>query len=419
MAVTPLRFAIVGLSGYARVHAEAVQWLQSLGLARLTAVVARAPDRLENAEQIDALQTQGVQLFGDFEELLHHGNSRTDVVTLPVGIYLHAEMSVAALEAGLHVYCEKPAAATPQEVQQMKAVQRRTGRKLVIGFQHLYSPSVQTLQARISDGRLGPLRRATLLHAWPRSVAYYRRNDWAGKLKLGDRWVLDSPANNAMAHYLLNVLYLAEPDPQRVARPAEMQAELYRVNPIESTDLTQLRVTTDTRVEAFATLTHASTSEIGPALELTFERGRALWLGDDGHTTVWYRYGTSERFSNDAPRWRFAAFRDLVDAIREDREPFSTPERVLPHALAIQAMHESCPEIRTVPDAWVREEQARECVPPYRSARFRRVRDLDRVLKRAFEARAFFSELDVPWAAANPPLETQDFEKRNNSPGDF
>jgi len=84
------------------------------------------------------------------------------------------------------------------------------------------------LKRDLLDGRYGrPLRLATLC-AWPRDRAYYRRNSWAGRLRDGDSgaWVLDSPANNAMAHFLHNALFLLGPAMTHSALPAAVTAEL-------------------------------------------------------------------------------------------------------------------------------------------------------------------------------------------------
>ncbi|MBK7256336.1 MAG: Gfo/Idh/MocA family oxidoreductase [Ignavibacteriae bacterium] len=203
----PVRFVVIGLGGYGLVHIEAVRWLARQGLGRLTGVVALPVDRAARPDMVASLQQEGVVLYESVEQFMSSGIRTADVLTVPIGIHEHVPVSIAAMEAGLHVYCEKPVAGTVQEVDQLIAARDRTGRHCVIGFQHIYSNSLRQLKARIQGGRLGSLTRATLFSGWPRSKQYFTRNEWTGKLRIGQDWILDSPANNANAHYLLNILY--------------------------------------------------------------------------------------------------------------------------------------------------------------------------------------------------------------------
>ena len=96
-------------------------------------------------------------------------------------------------------------------------------------------------------------------------ASYYNRNDWAGRIKSDSgEWVLDSPANNAMAHYLHNALYVLGETPTTSARPISVQAELYRANPIENYDAAVLRVMTDKNVEVLFYGAHTVPDEAHP-----------------------------------------------------------------------------------------------------------------------------------------------------------
>ncbi|HHL72587.1 MAG TPA: Gfo/Idh/MocA family oxidoreductase, partial [Bacteroidetes bacterium] len=240
----PIRFAVIGLGGYAQVHVQAVRWLARTGQARLSAVVVRERERGQHAEAIHRLRRQGVRFFSSYADLLAESTACADVLTVPTGIHQHAEISIAALQAGLHVYCEKPAAATVSEVDRMISAADRTGRLCTIGYQYLYNTTIRDLKKMICSGRTGAVRSIRLLCGWPRSEAYYQRNEWAGRLRLNDTLVLDTPANNAMAHFLFNALWLARDDAHSSARPHRVEAELFRANDIESADTVLLRVLT-------------------------------------------------------------------------------------------------------------------------------------------------------------------------------
>jgi predicted dehydrogenase len=302
------------------------------------------------------------------------------------------------MRAGLHIYCEKPLAATLPEVDSLIGVKRETGRRVAVGFQHIFSNSMQQLKARICDGRLGRVKSVALMCGWPRSAQYYSRNEWTGKLRLGKNVILDSPANNAHAHYVMNVLYLASAVPRGAATPVELDAELYRANRIESPDTVQLRFITDGGARVFIVLTHANEKPNGPVMTLECERGKVAWVSDNGATTITYADGTEEKFDNLLhDKWRYEGFRDFVGAVREGRDSLCPPELARAQTLTINAMHESAPEIVTVPDAEVDEVEDWEMFPPDTRGKFRRVRHLDDLMQDAVRQRRMFSELGVSW----------------------
>jgi predicted dehydrogenase len=321
------------------------------------------------------------------------------VLTVPIGIHAHVPVSSAAVRGGLDVYCEKPVAATVQEVDALIRAEAETGRTVAIGFQHICSNSMRQIKKRIVDGRLGAVRRLELFCGWPRSNAYYSRNEWTGRLKLGKEWILDSPANNANAHYVMNALYLSSPHAGKAATPARVHAELYRGNEIEGPDTVQMRISCIEGAEIHIILTHANWYVNGPRMTLHCEHGRAYWQTDLGKTLIRYTGGRTEEFNNQVhDQWRFEGFRDLVEAIRERRPPLCPPELARAQTLTINAMHESCPQVAAVPSEFLSDVEDLEMYPKNTRAQFRRINDLDEYLAVAMAEDVMLSELGIPWA---------------------
>jgi len=395
----PLRFTVIGLGGYGLIHIEAVRWLASLGLGRLAGVVALEADRQARPEVARALQQDGVILYDSVKQFLKDGIEATDVLTVPIGIHAHVPVSSAALKAGLDVYCEKPVAATIQEVDALLETEKDTGNTVAIGFQHIFSNSMRQIKKRIVDGRLGPVRHLELFCGWPRSLAYYSRNEWTGRLKLGKDWILDSPANNANAHYVMNALYLSSPLAGIAAVPARIHAELYRGNDIEGPDTVQMRIGCTEGAEIHIILTHANWYVNGPRMTMHCEHGTAYWQTDLGKTLIRYTSGRTEEFNNLVhEQWRFEGFRDLVEAIREGRPSLCPTRLARAHTLAINAMHESCTQVVAVPPEYLSDEEDWEMFPKTTRAQFRRINDLDEYLAVALAEDVMLSELGIPWA---------------------
>lgn len=396
----PLRFVVIGLGGFGLVHLQAVKWLEEQGTGKLTGIVALEIDRQRHPDLVESYTRDGVRFYEDIDDFFENGLDTADVLTVPIGIHQHVPVSIRAMKAGLDVYCEKPVSATVQEADELILAEKETGRKIAIGYQHIYSHSIQELKKRISSGLLGRPKSIKLMCGWPRSLQYFGRNEWTGKLRLNGHWILDSIANNACSHYVLNTLYLASENPVFAAKVATLDAELYRANKIESTDTVQMKFKTADDVEGYIILTHTNWYENGPVLHIPCENGVAYWQGDNGMTFIKYNDGTTEEFNNlTNPKWRFNGFNDLVQAIRYDRPTICTPQLARTQTMVINAMHESCPEIGTIPEHYIREVEDWEIFPPDTKGHFRRVVNMDEYMHIAFQEEKFLSELNILWAS--------------------
>lgn len=396
----PVRFVVIGLGGYGLVHIEAIRWLARQNQGRLVGVVALAMDRSARPQLAAELESEGAVLYATVEEFFARGVATADVLTLPIGIHEHVPVAIRALEAGLHVYCEKPVAATVQEVDRLIEAEARSGRKVAIGFQHLGSVSMQRLKGVLTAGRLGTVRDISLMCGWPRSVQYFQRNQWAGRLRVGNDWILDSPANNAHAHYVMNALYLASPQRDEAASPQSVRAELWRAHNIESADTVQSHIETAGGVHVWVLVTHAGGFANGPVMHITCDNGRVYWLTDEGRTTVRYADGRHECYDNCSHAlWRFDGFKNFVDAINGRAKVTCTPEIARAQTLAVNLMHESCRSIVTVPGSHVTEQEDWEMFPPNTKGLFRRITGVDAAMHVAFHEGAFLSELGLAWTA--------------------
>ncbi|MGB4266714.1 MAG: Gfo/Idh/MocA family oxidoreductase, partial [Limnochordia bacterium] len=91
----------------------------------------------------------------DYEELL--ADPSIDVVHVLTPNKWHAPMTIAALQAGKHVMCEKPMAKTAVEARAMVEAAKATGKLLTIGYQNRYRSDVQYLHNVCRAGELGEI----------------------------------------------------------------------------------------------------------------------------------------------------------------------------------------------------------------------------------------------------------------------
>lgn len=152
----PIRVGLVGYGGIGRVHAMALRDIPFLyGLpANTVQIVGVATTRPETAQK--AAQEIGCEFAtADYRELL--ARSDIDFVDVTTPNQSHAEIVIAAAQAGKHIYCEKPLAMNVAEGQQMVAAAEQAGIKTQMTFNLRFFPALNRAKQLIEAGFLGNL----------------------------------------------------------------------------------------------------------------------------------------------------------------------------------------------------------------------------------------------------------------------
>ena len=166
------------------------------------------PVKRSIAEATDELASDAAMRFGfekstsDWRSIIN--DPEIDLVDIATPNNLHAEIAIAALEAGKHVICEKPLARTVEEATKMYEASRGTDRVHMVAFNYRRTPAVSLAKRYIDEGAIGRILnvRATYLQDWsadPSSPLSWRfKKSIAGSGAVGDilTHVLD------MARYL-------------------------------------------------------------------------------------------------------------------------------------------------------------------------------------------------------------------------
>ena len=97
--------------------------------------------------------------FADPYKMVQHPD--VDLVSICVRVPFHHQLGMAALNAGKHLYCEWPLAATTEQAQQMRDLAVRKGVRHMVGLQARGAPRVQSRQR---PGRRGLRWQGTFLH---------------------------------------------------------------------------------------------------------------------------------------------------------------------------------------------------------------------------------------------------------------
>ncbi len=166
-----LKVAVIGCGSIAK-HRHLVEY-HAHPEVEITAVCDIVEERAkEMAEKYKA------KAYTSYEELLAKENIDAISVCLPNA--LHAPVSIAALNAGCHVLCEKPMATSREEADQMIEAASKNNKKLMIAHNQRFVPSHVKARKLIADGEVGRIYsfRTAFGHGGPESWSADGRDSW-------------------------------------------------------------------------------------------------------------------------------------------------------------------------------------------------------------------------------------------------
>ncbi|HEX2224503.1 MAG TPA: Gfo/Idh/MocA family oxidoreductase [Thermoanaerobaculia bacterium] len=193
------RLGFVGLGWIGRMRLEAVAGPE--GPAEAVALCDPSSPCLEDA----AKTHPGLPCFDDFQAMLDRaGELRLDGVVIATPNSLHAPQTLAALDRGLAVFCQKPLALSAAEARGMVAAARRADRLLGVDYSYRFTDGAQALRGLAQKGELGRIfSLETVFHnAYGPDKPWCRDRTLAGGGALMDLgvhlvdlafWLLDDP----------------------------------------------------------------------------------------------------------------------------------------------------------------------------------------------------------------------------------
>lgn len=342
----PLKIGVVGIGGYGGSIIHLLTQESAGGPEHFDLVAVCSNDFPKHPKSVDQLTQAGVKLVEDYDEFL---KLEMDAVWLPLPIPLHRPFTEKALAAGKVVMCEKPAAGSVDDVDGMIAAREKYKLPVAIGFQDVYDPTTLPLKREILAGDLGKIKHATVMACWPRDSQYYGRADWAGAFKIGQSWVMDSPVNNALSHYVNLPLFLLGQDEASSAKVLSIESELYRVNPIENYDTASVRINLEGDKSLLVLFTHACEETINPCVWIQGENGSVVRTSESIEITTPKGKRTVTR---DTARLRASMVERLANLIRnvpDTERGLATLEVARTQVLVVNAASEAS-AVHQLPD---------------------------------------------------------------------
>lgn len=155
------------------------------------------PDEIEPAALFDADAARArtvaekhnvPKVCAGYEELL--ADPSIDIVSVATPNFLHAPITIAALEAGKHVHVEKPIAMNAAEAQAIVDARNRAGRKVMVGLNNRFTDTARYAKRYAIEGHLGEIYHARC--GWRRRAGYNLYGSWfADKQRSGGGPLID------------------------------------------------------------------------------------------------------------------------------------------------------------------------------------------------------------------------------------
>lgn len=144
-----LRIGVVGCGYWGP---NLIRNFRSLPDCSLTSICDASASRLKHMSSLHP----GVNTYESFDAMLAADN--TDAVAVATPVHAHFALARRCLEAGKHVFIEKPMASSSKECEALVAAAKQRGLTLMIGHTFLYSPAIRMIKEIIDAGQIGAIR---------------------------------------------------------------------------------------------------------------------------------------------------------------------------------------------------------------------------------------------------------------------
>lgn len=169
--MTKLRVAVIGCGSIAK--NRHLGEYQNNDAVEIVAVCDLVEERAQ-----EAAGQYGAKAYTSYEEMLEV--EKIDAVSVCLPNYLHAPVSIAALNAGCHVLCEKPMATSREEAEEMIKAAKANDKKLMIAHNQRFVSSHQKARALIASGEVGKIYsfRTAFGHGGPEGWSADGKDSW-------------------------------------------------------------------------------------------------------------------------------------------------------------------------------------------------------------------------------------------------
>lgn len=177
-----LKFSIIGCGRISKWHVEAI--VNNKDDAVLVSVCDILPEKAEEKANIyiKYIQDAKVKIYTDYKEMIDKED--IDVITIATESGYHPEIAIYCMNKGKHVIVEKPMALSTKDADNMIKAAKMNNVKLCVSHQNRFNKVIQQLRNAIEENRFGRLINGMASIRWNRNMDYYTQAPWRGTWEL-------------------------------------------------------------------------------------------------------------------------------------------------------------------------------------------------------------------------------------------
>ena len=168
-----VRMGVIGLGGMGQGHINRIKEIPETELTAVSDVDCKTTKKISREYKVPG--------FTDYEKLLK--SNLVDAVLIATPHYFHPEIGIAAMERNLHCLSEKPIAVSVAAADKFLQAAKRSGIVFAVMHQKRTLPEIRLARKFIKSGRLGRIRRTSMIEPNYRTQAYYDSGTWRATWK--------------------------------------------------------------------------------------------------------------------------------------------------------------------------------------------------------------------------------------------
>ena len=190
-----LKFAIVGCGRISYKHVEAIISNKEEAVLVATCDIIKENAEKKKAEYVAGLGINAnVAVYTDYKDMLEKED--IDVIAIATESGYHPEIAIYCMNKKKHIIVEKPMALSTEDADKMIKCAKDNNVKLCVSHQNRFNKPIQQLRSAIDENRFGRLINSTARILWNRNMGYYQQAPWRGTWELDGGTLMNQCIHN-------------------------------------------------------------------------------------------------------------------------------------------------------------------------------------------------------------------------------
>lgn len=315
-----MKYALIGCGRIAKNHIKAA-WKNGLDIVAVCDVLQKRMDVLLN--ESDITESKSIGKYNDYKVMIDE--TKPELISIATESGSHAEIALYCIDKGINLIIEKPMAMSISDADAIIKSSKEKGVKVSACHQNRFNVAIQELRCALEDGRFGKLSHGSIHVRWNRDEGYYRQAPWRGT------WAEDGGAlMNQCIHGIDILRWMMGDEIEEVYGATRQHFHNYleaedlgiAVVKFKNGSLGTIEGTTNVYPrnleETLYIFGQTGTVKIGGASTNNID----VWEFADETETDKNKKGLQEQTNNVYGNGHILLFADVIEAIKNDREPY-------------------------------------------------------------------------------------------------